>query len=314
MAQIISARGFGGTDQLDIVIDDVPSPGPDEVRIEVRAAAVNPADVKRLAGSFGTQEPPFRLGSEAAGVVVAVGANAVGPTGTPIAVGDEVIAYPAPGAFATELLLPASDVLPKPRALSFTEASGLLLAGTTAAHLLAATEVTAGDRVLVHGASGAVGALTLQLLRERGADAVGTGSKRSADVISRYGATPVLYGEGLADRVREIWPDGPTVALDCVGTDEALDVSVELVADRNRIATIAGFIHGAELGVRLLGGGPGADPGAELRNAARLDLVRLADEGRLEVPVARSYPLSQVATAFDLVASAHSGGKVVLTP
>jgi len=313
MARVLVALAIGGPEQLDIVEQEATALGPGRVRIAVRAAAVNPADVKRLAGEFGRSDPPFRLGSEASGVVVGAAPGSEGPAG-PINAGDEVVAFRVSGAMASEIVVPATAVLPKPAPLSFEEAAGLLLTGATAFHLLEATGVGTGDRVLVHGASGSVGAAVLQLLRERGAAAVGTASERSAEAVSRYGATPVAYGPGLADRVRAVWPQGPTAALDCVGTDEALDVSVELVADRGRIATIAGFAHGAELGVKLLGGGPGADPGTELRDAARLELVRLAEAGRLTVTVGRVLPLEHAREAFELVASGHPGGKVVLVP
>lgn len=314
MARILLARAVGGPDQLDLVDHETPRPGPGEVVVAVRAAGVNPSDLKQLAGLFGAAEPPFRLGAECAGVVVALGPDTdAGATG-PLAVGDDVVAFRAKGAFADEVVVPAGSVFPKPRPLSFEEAAGLLLTGTTAAHLVAATSVGPGDRVLVHGASGSAGAATVQLARRRGAAVVGTCSPRNDELVRGLGATPVAYGAGLADRVRAIWPEGPSVALDCVGTDEALDVSLELVADRDRIATIANFDGGGAAGIRLLGGGPGADPGSALRAAARAELVALADAGEFVVPVGPVVPLADAARAFELVARGTGGGKVVLVP
>ena len=313
MTRVVVARGVGGPEHLDVVEQELPDLAPGRVRVAIRAAALNPADIKRLAGTFGPVEPPFPLGSEASGVVTDVAPGTEGPAG-PIAVGDEVIVYPASGAMASELMAPASSILPKPAGLSFEEAAGLLAAGVTAAHMIAATGVGPGDRVLIHGASGAVGTVALQLVHEYGATAVGTASSSNAETVESFGGIPVAYGPGLADRVTAIWPEGPTVALDCVGTDEALDVSVALIADRSRIATIAGFARGADLGVKLLGGGPGADRGSELRTAARLDLLALARAGRLHAPVARSFSLAEVRAAFALVATGHPGGKVVLVP
>lgn len=77
------------------------------------------------------------------------------------------------------------------------------------------------------------------------------------------------YGDGLLDRIRALAPDGVDAAIDCVGTDEALDTSLALVADRGRVATIAAFKRGTEEGIKVLGMGPGGDPGTELRAAAR---------------------------------------------
>jgi NADPH:quinone reductase len=132
--------------------------------------------------------------------------------------------------------------------------------------------------------------------------------------VRRMGGEPVRYGDGLAGRVRELAPDGVTAAVDAVGTDEALDVSLELVPDRTRIATVANFSRGPQAGVAVLGGGPGADPGTELRNAARLRLTALVEAGRLEVVVARTFPLADVAAAHREGMAGHSHGKLVLVP
>jgi NADPH:quinone reductase-like Zn-dependent oxidoreductase len=128
------------------------------------------------------------------------------------------------------------------------------------------------------------------------------------------GADPVAYGDGLVERVRALAPDGVDVAIDTVGTDEALDASIALVSDHDRIATIAAFRRGLELGVKVIGGAPGADPGTAIRSAARLELVRLAGEGRIRVVVAAAYPLAEAAAAHRALADGHTHGKIVLTP
>src|SRR5690606_22403489 len=102
-------------------------------------------------------------------------------------------------------------------------------------------------------------------------------------------AIPVTYGPGLDDRVRAAAPGVVHAAIDTAGTDEALEASVTLVADRRRVATIAGFGHGAVLGVQLLGGGVGADPGTAVRHAARAELLRLWEAGRLRVRVGATF-------------------------
>lgn len=318
--RVVQALEYGGPDVLDIVETDLPEPGPDEVRISVRAAGVNPADIKLREGMFGTDpdQLPRRLGSEAAGVVTAVGPTVAsprvsGPAG-PVEVGDEVIAFRAPGAYASDLVVPASAVVPKPAELGWAEAGGLMLTGATAVHALEATGVGVGDTVLVHGGAGGVGQMVIQLAVLRGARVLATASPRNHDLVQELGGTPLEYGEGLADRVRKLTPDGVDVALDLVGTDEAMDVSLELVADRDRIATIANFDRGPREGVLLLGGGPGADPGTEIRDAARADLAELAGSGRLKVRVAKTFPLDQVADAHRFVSEGHAGGKVVLLP
>jgi NADPH:quinone reductase-like Zn-dependent oxidoreductase len=313
MSRAVVAPAYGGPEVLTVVDVDPGEPGPGEVLLEVRAAGVNPADWKGVSGQWGTDPTrlPLRLGYEAAGVVLAVGAD-VGPDVA--AVGDEVVAHPAPGAYADRLVVRASSVVRKPRTLPWPEAGGLLLAGSTAAHCVAATGVGPGDTVLVHGASGGVGAMVAQLAMVRGARVIGTASPRNHDRVEALGAVPVAYGPGLADRVRAVAPAGVQAAVDTSGTDEALDVSVELVADRRRVATIVGFGRGAELGVLLLGSGPGAEPGTAVRAAARPELVRLAAEGRIDVTVGATFPLEAAAEAHRVGIAGGAGGKIVLLP
>ena len=314
MTTAVLATAYGGPEVLRLVDVDVPAPGPGDVTIEVRAAGVNPIDVKVYSGRLGDDPArlPMRLGFEVSGVVTATGPAATGSDGT-VSVGDEVIAS-TDGGYAGAVTVPASAVVPKPPRLSFEEAAGLLLVGGTAYHLLAATGVAAHDTVLVHGAAGGVGRAAAQLASLRGATVVGTASPRHHDQLRGLGVVPVEYGPGLADRVRAVAPEGVDVALDTVGTDEAVDVSLELVADRRRIATIAAFGRAPDAGIQLLGGGPGADPGTEVRERSRLVLTDLAGRGELQVVVAAVLPLAEVAQAHRLVGSGHAGGKVVLVP
>lgn len=305
------ATAFGGPESLSVEQVELPEPGPHEVRIAVRAAGVNPVDVKMYAGPGDASALPMPLGFEAAGVVTAVGADAADDQG-PLAVGDEVIAFRVSGAYAADLVVSDGALTRKPAGLGWAEASGLLLAGATAVHTLTATSVGEGDTVLVNGAAGGVGLYAVQLAALRGARVIGTASPRNHDLLRELGAEPVAYGDGLLDRVRALAPDGVDVALDLIGTDEAMDVSLALVADRGRIASIANFRRGPSEGIRLLGGGPGADPGDDVRMAARPELARLAGEGRLRVVVAATYPLDEATAAHRAIATGHTTGKIAL--
>ncbi len=315
MAMAVVAAAFGGPDVLSLVEVAVGLPRPGQVLIEVRAAGVNPADYKMYSGVYGTDPSslPIRLGYEASGVVRAVGDGAEGPGG-PLHVGDEVIAYPVRGAYATELVAPASSVLAKPAGLSFDRASGLMLAGVTAAHALHATDVGVGDTVVVHGAAGGVGLMAAQLAVNARARVIGTASEKNHDLLRQLGAEPVGYGDGLLERIRALAPDGVDAAIDCVGTDEAIDTSLALVADRGRVATIAAFGRGSAEGIKVLGTGPGGDPGTEVRAAARAGLVRLAEKGMLKVIMAGTYPLAEAAAAHRALAAGHTRGKIALLP
>lgn len=310
MTRVVLATAYGGPEVLTVVDRPVGDPGPGQARVAVRAAGVNPADWKSYTGAFGTDPAalPKRLGFEVSGVVTAVGPDAA------VAVGDEVIGFRVSGGYAAELVVPTSALVPKPASLGWEPAAGLMLTGATAVHALTATGVGAGDTVLVHGAAGGVGLMAVQLAVLRGARVVGTVGGDGEDLVRRLGGEPVRYGDGLADRVRAAAPDGVDAALDLVGSDEAVDVSLELVADRQRIATIAAFGRAAADGFKALGGGPGADPGTELRDAARTELAGLAGDGRLEVVVAGVFPLEEVAEAHRQGMAGHTHGKLVLVP
>lgn len=314
MSSVIVATAFGGPEVLSVVDQPVSPPGPGEVAVDVRAAGVNPIDVKLYGRDMGDDESrlPMRLGFEAAGVVTSVGQSATGPAG-PVDVGDEVIVFRTTGAYAEYLVVPATSVVPKPPNMTFEQAAGLMLTGATAVHALAATRVDAGDTVLVHGGAGGVGLMAVQIAVADGAKVIATASQKNHDLLRELGAEPVTYGDGLADRVREHAPDGVDVALDMVGSDEAVDVSLELVADIARIATIAAFGR-ADSGIQVLGNGPGGDPGTEIRDNARLDLVERVRAGTLQVRVAATFALSDAAAAHQQVAGGHPAGKIILLP
>jgi NADPH2:quinone reductase len=313
--QVVVATAFGGPEVLALIDAQPGEPGPGQALIAVRAVGVNPFDAKAYSGMMGADPAslPMHLGLEAAGVVIAVGEDAFGPNGR-IGVGDEVIAYPITGAYAAQLVVSASSLTPKPAQLSWAQAAGLMAVGATAVHALTATGVKAGDTVLIHAASGGVGQAAVQVALASGARVIGTASAANQELVRALGATPVVYGPGLIDRVREVASSGVDAALDLIGNDEALDVSLELVADRSRVATIANFSRALGEGIKVLGGGPGADPGDDIRVAARLELLRLVSEGALDVSVERTYPLSDAAAAHRDISGGHSRGKLVLLP
>ena len=315
MVSRVVATAYGGPEVLAVVDEAVGPPGPGEVLVEVGAAATNPIDYKMYSGTMGRDPAalPMELGFEAAGTVLEAGDDAQGPAGAIVA-GDEVIAFRATGAYAERIVVSGRSIVPKPPNISFEEASGLMLTGGTGVHALTVTGVGAGDTLLLHGASGGVGLLTVQLAVAAGATVIGTAGEPGHALLRRLGAVPVAYGEGLADRVREVAPEGVDAAIDAAGTDEALEVSMELVADRSRIATVANARRGLELGIKALGMAPGADRGLDIRDTARMELARLAEKGVVTVEVAATYPLTDAAEAHRVLARGHTHGKIVLVP
>ncbi|MBV6696159.1 NADP-dependent oxidoreductase [Kitasatospora aureofaciens] len=299
----IAINRYGGPDVVEYT--DLPDPkvGPDSVLVEVRAAGVNPVDWKVREGALdGLLDAHFPLvmGWDAAGVVRAVGGGV-----TEFAPGDEVYGYVRKdavehGTYAELVAAPVRTLARKPAALDWAQAGGLPLAGLTAR--IKAIGLKAGETLLVHAAAGGVGHLAVQLARARGARVIGTAGERNHDYLRGLGAEPVSYGEGLADRVRALAPGGVDAALDLVGRG-AVQVSAGLVADPARIASITDY------GVKALGGQyVWVRPDA----AGLAELAALADEGRLTVTVASTFPLAQAASAQALSAEGRTRGKIVL--
>jgi NADPH:quinone reductase-like Zn-dependent oxidoreductase len=301
------APRFGSSEVLELADIEVPAPGPGEVTIEIRAVGMNPTDFKAFAPGGDPSRLPIRVGQEVAGVISAVGPDTAGP-----AVGEEVLAFRVQGGYAQRLTVPARNVFAKPPSLPFPEAANLLLAGTTAADMMRVVGVHKDDHVLVHGASGAVGVALLQLLRMAGATAIGTASAGRADVVRRFGGTPIEYGKGLADRVRALVPDGVDASFDCVGTDEALDVSLKLVQEPARIVSIAASARAKREGMKAVAGA--APESAVFRDSQRQRLIDLAGAGDLIVPVARTFPFAEAREALNVLRSGHPGGKLALIP
>jgi len=305
------ATGFGGPEVLEQIEVELPDPAPGEVTVEVRAAGMNPADYKHFAAGQDPELLPLTIGYEVAGVIAAIGPDTAIASGGG-AVGDEVVAFRVSDGYSSALSAPASDVFAKPATLSFPQAANLLLVGATAADALDAAGVSEGETVLVHGAAGGVGTSAVQQAVLLGASVIGTAGERDFDAVRGFGATPVAYGAGLEERVRQVAPDGIDAAIDTVGLDEAVDVSLALVGDRGRIVSIAAFARAGRDGFQLVGGSvPRSGP---FRAAVRQPLLDLAAEGKLTVPIGQTFPLGEARRAVEALRGKHPYGKLALVP
>jgi NADPH:quinone reductase len=303
------AVDFGGPEVLRRIDADVPGPGPGQVTIDVRAAGLNPADAKHVAPGQDRSLLPLSIGFEVAGVVAALGPGTqLGSGGG--TVGDEVVASPIVGGYATAITVPASSVFAKPATLTFPEAANLLLVGTTAADLLHASGARDGETVLLHGAAGAVGVSVLQQARQLGVRVIGTASPPNFEFVRRFGGTPVEYGPGLLERARAAAPEGIAAALDTVGSEEAGDVSLALVHDRSRVITIADAPR-AKADGSVFVGASNAESGP-FRARARSRILELARAGELVVPMAQTFAFEDAPAAFAMLTSPHPPGKIAL--
>jgi NADPH:quinone reductase-like Zn-dependent oxidoreductase len=303
---------YSGIDALRLEEFEPGAPAHGEIAIRVTAAGLNPSDYKGLSGGWNADPSllPLGVGQEAAGVVTAVGEGSEIATG-PVSVGDRVVAFKVTGALASDLVVAASDVFALPDEVDDVTAAGLLHVGVVAAELLALSGAAAGETLLIHGASGSVGALAVQLARREGIRVIGTGSESSLAKITSFGAQATTYGPGLDDRVRALAPNGVDAAIDAAATDEALAVSLGLVADRSRVATLAPGPKAREAGVGISAGA--APASIAFRMPQRRRILELAASGELIVPIARTFPMDEAPEALRHVATGHPGGKVVLT-
>ena len=310
---VVQYSVLGGPEVLEFATLPLSEPAAGEVLVEVLAIGVNPIDGKLRSGV--RKAPPItsprRVGSDASGVIVALGEGVAD-----WAVGDEVIVSTG-GAYATFLVAPVDRLDRKPEEWSFEQGAAVGIPVATAYQALQSLGVTAGQTLLIHAGSGAVGQAAIQFAVAWGATVVATGGPTRQERMRELGAIPVEYGDGLVDRLREAAPEGIDVVLDAAGTDEALKASFELVSDRTRIGTIVAGARAAELGIRAWSGGnpvPLSDEELRVRREGVAVASVLATEGRFDVEVARTLPFEQAAEAQRLVDSGEAGGKVVLLP
>jgi NADPH:quinone reductase-like Zn-dependent oxidoreductase len=314
MATVVQYERLGGPEVLEVAEVPDPAATAGHVVVRVHAAGVNPIDGKLRSGvrPSGPFTGPRVPGGDAAGTIVEVGDGV-----TEWTVGDEVVVRGARGAYATHLIADARQLVRKPAGVTWEQAAAIGIPVSTAHQALVSLGVGAGETVLIHGGSGAVGRAAVQLARRAGATVVATASPAQHERLRELGALPVAYGDGLLERLREAAPQGYDRILDAVGTDEALETSFALIEDRSRIGTIVVGGRAAELGIHGWAGGNPVPLTAE-QNALRDDAYALAlgliADGEFEVDVARTFPLAEAAEAARLVDSGHPGGKVLLLP
>lgn len=305
MPQAVRYSEHGGVDVLRVA--DVPRPAPDagQVLVAVRAAGINPGETGIREGRYAQKWPstfPSGQGSDLAGVVAELGAGV-----SDLAVGDEVIGFVSNRSSQAEyVLVDAGDLIPKPSGVSWEVAGGLFVAGTTAYASVRATCPRDGDTVVVSGAAGGVGSLTVQLAKLTGATVVGIASEANHEWLREYGVVPVAYGDGLEEWLREVTDGKVDAFIDTYGGGY-VELALRLGVYPGRINTVIDFAAAEKYRVKAEGNASAAD--AEVLQ----DLAALADKGLLDVPIA-AYPLTQVQDAYRELERRHTRGKIVLTP
>jgi NADPH:quinone reductase-like Zn-dependent oxidoreductase len=294
-------RTYGGPEVLEWAEAPDPHPGPGQVRIAVRAASVNPIDWKSFSGAMSGGEPMAGtgyLGADAAGVVDEVGDQVSG-----VAVGDEVFGR-GRNTQAEYAVLDAWAA--KPPSIDWAVAAAAGVAGETAERGLRLLEVKAGDTLFVDGGAGGVGAVAVQMALARGAKVLASASAANHDYLRELGATPVRYGQGVAERVRAA-AGGPVQAVFDVAGQTPVQELISLAPEPSKVVSIANFAA-AQAGARVTGGGADSHPMEALAQVAEL-----LTQNQLVIKV-QTFPFDRAAEAYRISQGGHVRGKLVLIP
>jgi NADPH:quinone reductase-like Zn-dependent oxidoreductase len=292
---------YGDPEVLEWTEAADPHAGPGQIRIAVRAASVNPIDWKTIGGALSRGQPMVgtgNLGNDAAGVVDEVGQGVTG-----VAVGDEVFGR---GRNTQAQYAVLDSWAAKPPSIDWAVAAAAGVAGETGERGLRLLDVNAGDTLFVDGGAGGVGAVTVQMALARGARVIASSSEANQDYLREIGATPVLYGQGVAARVRAA-AGGPVDAVfDVVGKTPVEDL-ISLAPDPSQVLSIANFAAG-QAGARVTGGGADSQPMDALALVA--DLLA---HNKLVIKV-QTFPFDRAAEAYRISQGGPVRGKLVLVP
>jgi NADPH:quinone reductase-like Zn-dependent oxidoreductase len=297
---------YGGIDVLEVVDVPAPAPGHGELLVRVKDAGINPGEAKISEGLLDERWPatfPSGQGSDLAGIVEQVGDGV-----ERWAVGDEVLGFTHNRASQAELVVvQANNVAARPAGVPWPVAGSLFVAGTTAYAAVQAVAGSSSDTVVVAGAAGGVGSITVQLALLAGATVIGLAGDHNHAWLQMLGVIPITYGDGVAQRIRDAAGGGVDAFIDLAGGDY-VQLALDLGVSPERIDTIVDFGAGQKYGVKTEGTAAAANAGV------LAELAALIDEGRLDVPIARVYPLEQVRDAFAELEQGHTRGKIVLEP
>lgn len=292
---------YGDPQVLHVAQVPAPHAGPGQVRIKVKAASVNPVDWKIRAGYLAQLMPvdfPAIPGRDASGVIDEIGQGVTG-----VEIGDEVFGSALGGSTAEYAVLVGWGQ--KPAVWSFAEAAGAGVASSTSVRSLDQLGVQTGKTILIEGAAGGVGSVAAQIALGRGLTVIGTASEGNHEFLRSLGVIPTTYGEGLADRVAALAPNGVDYVIDMVGSG-SIGQLVTLVADPHDVITIADANPEAVGARRTVNEGSLFDAYAEVAG--------LAEQGKALIPIQATFTFEDAAKAHELSQAGHVRGKLIITP
>ncbi len=312
------ANSYGPPSELVLGEAPQPVPGPQQVLVRMRAAALNPFDLKLLTGAFGEGMKvkfPYTPGMDGAGFIAALGEGVGG-----LAVGEEVFGFfgRTPGTVAEYALLDAGPYLAlRPDGLDPEHAAALPESGVTAKTLLRALELepasasaaAQGSRVLVVGATGGIGMFAVQLAAAAGAEVLATAGPADREYVLGLGAAHALdYTSGdLVEQVLTIHPEGVDAIVDLVNSGEGIRESARALRPGGRFASPLGGPEDLDRGVEV------SYVSLSLQEGDLDDLAARAARAALRVEVSRVFPFAEAVAAFVEFAEGHTRGKLVVS-
>jgi NADPH:quinone reductase-like Zn-dependent oxidoreductase len=292
---------YGGPDVLSVGEAPEPHAGPGQIRIVVRAASVNGADWKFMSGRYAKGKPLERTGYpgyDAAGVVDEVGEGVTG-----VAAGDDVFGL---GDHTQAEYAVLHAWARKPASVDWAMAAAAGVVAETAERVLRLLGVTEGTTLFIAGGSGGVGSTTTQVAKARGATVIASASEANQDYLREIGAIPVVYGEGMVDRVRALDVARIDAVLDAVGKTPIEDL-ISIAPEPSQVVSIANFAADAA-GARVTGGSSESQPMKALAEAAEL-----LEQSKLVIKF-QTFPFNRAAEAYQIIQAGHGRGKLVLIP
>lgn len=295
-SSILIARQYGEADVLEFINQELPPLAKGMARIRLKAAGINPIDARRMTGEFKHSPMPQAFGTEFAGIITEIDA-----ANTQWKIGDEVLGSGGAYTHASVIDVPISNLVKKPSQMSWSVAGTLAGVAQTAMTIL--DEIGPIHSLLIHGGSGGVGSITIQLAVEKGIEVVATASAQNQDYIQSLGATPVVYGDGLIERLKKIHPETFDASIDLVGNEDATQASLATVKKD-------GFM-GSTSGKRLSSSKIQAVWVKKKPSNLKYVVERVADQ-RFSWTVSREYPFNQAQQAYSDILDGHTKGKSVL--
>ncbi|NHB57660.1 NADP-dependent oxidoreductase [Acinetobacter sp. 194] len=293
---VLIAHEYGQPDVLNLESHSLPTLASGMARIQVKAAGINPIDARRMTGEFKHAQLPQTFGTEYAGVIIELA-----DTNSHWKVGDEVLGSGGSFTHATVIDVPVENLIQKPQNIDWNVAGSLAGAAQTAMTIL--DEMGPAQSLLVHGGSGGVGSILIQLALEKGMNVVATASEKNQQHLQALGATPVVYGEGLTQRLESIHPEKFDASIDMSGNEDATQASLAVV----KTGGFMGSIAGRKLSSSQI------RPVWVKRNINNLQhVVDGVADGRFDWSVSREYPFENAQEAYTDVLTGHTKGKSVL--